>query len=156
MEAGREQAMVRVDGRLLVVVPRLDDGRIILLRRNDRGNGCDAGGLWELPTCPLPGHLDPTEVAAILLHRTTDYVPGRLACLGAVHSPAASTHCYLADSLRPSPRLPLHAGRAMTTALPLSEVHQLVQRGLIRCSALLSALTLLIATESAPAGHVNA
>jgi hypothetical protein len=150
MEAWHEQAAGRSDGRLLIVVPRLDDGRIILLRRDEPKDGPDAFGLWALPACPLPGRGDHAASAFALLHTTTDYVPGRLAQLGAVHGPApggtAIAHCYLAEDLRPSPLPPNHAGRAMTTALPLGEIRQMMECGLIRCGTLLSALTLLDAT----------
>jgi hypothetical protein len=152
MEAWQERGAGRNDGPLLIVVPRLDDGRIILLRRPEPLDGADAGGLWALPACPLPGRGDHAASAFALLHTTTDYVPGRLAQLGAVHGPApggtAVAHCYLAEDLRPSPLPPRHAGRAMTTALPLAEIRYMMERGLIRCSSLLSALTLLGATNA--------
>lgn len=152
MKAGSEQAMRDDAGGLLVVVPRLDDGRIILLRQG----GLATDGLWQLPTCPLPpAHQDLTEAAVTLLHSTTDYVPGRIAPLGAFQAPvpgAPLTQCCLADGLRPSPLPPLHACRAMTTALPLAEVRHMIQHGLIRCSAVLSALTLLSAADHAAAG----
>lgn len=119
---------------VLVLMPRLSDGRIILLHHLHR---------WQLPECPLLPGADSAAAAADLLHRTTDYVPGRLSALGTVNSDAL---CYLADQLRPSPFLPVHADRAMTTAICLAELKRLVQVGHISCPTLLAGLQLLEAS----------
>ncbi|MDF2628981.1 MAG: hypothetical protein K0R39_2812 [Symbiobacteriaceae bacterium] len=136
-----------MDGRTLVVLPRLDDGRIILLRRETDGDAAQAGGLWELPSCPVSGQFDHAETVAALLHSTTDYVPGRLSPLGAIDG------AYLAEGLRPSPLPPAHVGRAMTTALPLAEVREMIRCGLIRCGTLLTAFALLNSDDT---GFANA
>ncbi|HWI54042.1 MAG TPA: hypothetical protein VNT01_18040 [Symbiobacteriaceae bacterium] len=119
---------------VLVLLPRLSDDRIILLHQLQR---------WQLPEAPLLPGADLTAVATDLLHRTTDYVPGHLSALGTLDSGA---RCYLAEPLRPSPFLPVHAGRAMTTAVSPAELQRLAQLGHIACPTLLAALQLLIAS----------
>jgi len=118
---------------VLVLLPRLSDGRIILLHRLQR---------WQLPEEPLLPGADLRAAATDLLHRTTDYVPGQLSALGTLDSGA---RCYLAEQLRPSPFPPVHVGRAMTTAVSPAELQRLVRLGHVACPTLLAALQLLAA-----------
>lgn len=125
--------------RLLVLLPRLADGRYILLRRAGESAG---SGLWELPACLLPEDADLTAAAADLMHKTTDYVPGRLTRLGMVGSEAEAC-CLLAEDLRPSHLPPVEAGRAMVSPVHPEELERMIRLGAVRCGTLLAAVRLL-------------
>lgn len=126
---------------LFLLVPRLADGRIILLQRES-----SVGDGWQLPVAPLPAEGDLLRAAAQLLHRTTDYVPARLESLGLIHTPA-ETHCFLAEPLSPSPWPPAAASGIMTSPVHPHELHSLIRSGAIRCGRLLGALMLLDVAE---------
>lgn len=128
---------------LFLLLPRLADGRIILLQREQ---GSTATGRWELPAAPMPEDGDLLQAAAALLHRTTDYVPARLAPLGLIYAPG-ETHCFLAEPLLPSPLPPIETGRVTTSPVHPDELRGLIRSGAIRCGRLLGALMLLDAAE---------
>ncbi|HWI64571.1 MAG TPA: hypothetical protein VNT75_22290 [Symbiobacteriaceae bacterium] len=126
-----------------LLLPRLADGRLILLQRDP---GPAEAGRWQLPTAPMPEDGDIQRAAALLLHSTTDYVPARLQALGVIYAPGA-LHCFLAEPLKPSPWLPAETGRTMTSPVHLAELRGLICAGAVRCAKLLGALMLLDAAE---------
>ncbi|HYF92630.1 MAG TPA: hypothetical protein VD969_10285 [Symbiobacteriaceae bacterium] len=124
---------------VLVLLPRLHDGRIILIRPEVSPCG---PAHWTLPSCLLPPASELSAVAADLLHRTTDYQSGRLSPLGRFHA-GSTNHCFLAGDLRPSSLPPAPREQTMTTAVHPAELKQMVRLGLVECGAVLGALTLL-------------
>ena len=118
---------------VLVLLPRLTDGRIILVRRETR---------WALPACPMPSESELPAVVADLLHKTTDYAPGRLTLLGEFRA-SGTNHCFLVDDLCPSSFPPAHAGQTMTTSVHLYELKQMIRLGIIQCDALIGSVRLL-------------
>lgn len=109
---------------VLVVLPRLSDGRIILVHSAPDGH-------WALPTCPWPGHDGLRAAAQSLLHQATDYITDRFTPLGNFCLEGADVHCYLAEQLRPSPLLPALCGAPMTSPVNPEELVALVRIGAV-------------------------
>ncbi|MDY7108512.1 MAG: NUDIX hydrolase [Planctomycetota bacterium] len=100
-EHGRDvrREIVRHPGAV-VVVPVLDDGRLVLIRNyriavDDR--------LWELPAGKLEAGEDPQHAAARELEEETGYRPGRIRPLGAFYSSPGfadeKLHAFIAEKL---------------------------------------------------------
>jgi 8-oxo-dGTP pyrophosphatase MutT (NUDIX family) len=132
-EHGRtvQREVVRHPGAV-VIVPVLDDGRLVLIRNyriavDDR--------LWELPAGKLEPGEDPQHAAARELEEETGYRPGRVRRLGAFYSSPGfadeKLQAFIAEDLAFVGQN-LEPGEEIETApLPPEEVRAMIANGRI-------------------------
>lgn len=91
-------------GGAVVIIPRLDADRLVLIQQYRYAAGTD---LLEFPAGTLEPGEDPLDCAARELREETGYAAGKLEALGGIFlAPGYSTeylHIYLADDLSEDP-----------------------------------------------------
>jgi ADP-ribose pyrophosphatase len=126
-----------------VILPVLDDGRIVLIRNERFAVGQE---LIELPA----GKLDPGEgaesAASRELTEETGYLAGKLVKLGEFYSTPGATdellHAYVATGLQAGPQQLQGAERITVEVRTMAEVKQMSGDGRIRDGKTLATLAL--------------
>jgi ADP-ribose pyrophosphatase len=152
--AGRrvEREVVRHPGAVLVV-PQLDDGRVVLIR-NFRVAVDQA--LWELPAGSLGPGEDPRRAAARELAEETGYVAEAVDPLGEFYtSPGFCDELmrvYCARGLRPAAQRLEPGEEIEVRVLPLAEALRMIDDGRIRDGKTIAGLLLWVRRGGAEGG----
>ncbi|RME38606.1 MAG: NUDIX hydrolase [Planctomycetota bacterium] len=139
----------------VVILPLLDDGRVVLIRQRREGVEAD---LWELPAGTLEPDEDPKEAARRELEEETGFAAGRIDPLAFFYtSPGICTermHAYVARGLSPGPQR-LDRGECIRPVpLPLVEVRRMMREGAIEDGKTLAVLGLYFLENPSPSSAV--
>lgn len=126
-----------------VVLPLLDDGRIVLIRNRRFAVGED---LWELPAGNLEEGEDPCVAAARELTEETGYTAGRIEKLGQFFAAPGTSdetlHTYVATQLSPGPQRLERYEEITTAVMSQAQVRGMIVRGEIHDAKTIASLGL--------------
>jgi len=135
-----QRDLLRFHGAV-IVVPVLDDGRIVLIR-NERFAVAET--LWELPAGMLEPGEDPADCAARELREETGYAPARLDALRPFYTvPGVGDevmHAFVARGLQAGPQDLERYERITVAPQTDAEVRQMVHDGTLHDGKSLAAL----------------